>query len=221
MLTYKLHLIRHGMTEGNLKGQYIGSTDIEITTNGIIELENLRNEGIYPKCDMIFSSPMKRAVQTAKTIFPEKEIIVKDNLREIDFGEFEGKTADELKDRKDYTDWVSGKLQGAPGGESNIEFATRLCTGIGEIVREMMDKGVYSAGVVMHGGAIMTLLSVAAVPRRRMAEWACGNGRGYTIRITPSLYQKSGILEVVAEIPEGGANLITGKQKEIMENYNQ
>lgn len=217
MRTYKLHLIRHGMTDGNLKGQYIGSTDISITTNGIKELEDLKKKDIYPRCDLVFSSPMLRARQTAEIIFPGKEIIVNDNLREIDFGEFEGKTAEELKDREDYTKWVSGELPAAPGGESTLEFAARLCTGIGEVVRRMMDEEVYSAGVVMHGGAIMTLLSVAAVPRRKMAQWACGNGRGYTIRITPSLYQKSGILEVVAEIPEGGANLITGKQKEIMQ----
>ena len=217
MRTYKLHLIRHGMTDGNLNGQYIGVTDIPITTNGIIELNDLRERGVYPKCGMVFSSPMVRATETAKIIFPDQEIIINDNLREINFGEFEGKTADELKDREDYTKWVSGELAAAPGGEATIDFATRLCTGIGQIVRAMMDQEIYSAGVVMHGGAIMTLLSVAAVPRRRMAQWACGNGRGYTIRITPSLYQKSGILEVIGEIPDGEANLITGKQKEIMQ----
>lgn len=221
MRTYKLHLIRHGMTKGNEKGQYIGSTDIGITTNGIIELENLKEKGIYPKCDIIFSSPLKRAVQTAEIIFPEKEIIVNQNLREMDFGQFEGKTAEELKDNPAYAEWVAGKIQAAPGGESGVEFATRLCEGIGEIIREMMNRQVYSAGVVMHGGAIMTLLSVSAVPRRRMSEWACGNGRGYTVRITPSLYQRSGILEVIAEIPEGGANLITGPQRELMEKYGQ
>ena len=70
MLTYKLHLIRHGMTEGNLKGQYIGSTDVEITTNGINELEKLKNDRIYPKCDIVFSSPMKRAVKTALFLYP-------------------------------------------------------------------------------------------------------------------------------------------------------
>ena len=219
MRTYKLHLIRHGMTEGNEKGQYIGSTDLEVTTNGIIELEELKKRGIYPKCDLVFSSPMKRAVKTAETIFPDKEIILKEKLREMDFGEFEGKTADELKDRKDYAEWVAGKINAAPGGESNISFATRLCEGLSEIIREMMDKEAFSASVVMHGGAIMTLLAVAAVPRRRMAEWACGNGRGYTLRITPSLYQKSGVVEVVAEIPDGEANLITGPQRELMEKY--
>ena len=216
MRTYKLHLIRHGMTEGNLNGQYIGSTEVEITTNGIKELEKLRNDGIYPKCGLVFSSPMIRAVKTAQIIFPGQEIITNNNLREIDFGEFEGKTAEELKNREDYAKWVSGELKAAPGGESSLDFAARLCTGIGETVRKMMDEEVYSAAVVMHGGAIMTLLAVAALPRRRMVEWACGNGRGYTIQITPSLYQKSGVLEVIGEIPKDGANLITGKQKEIM-----
>ena len=90
------------MTEGNEKGQYIGSTDLEVTTNGIIELEELKKRDIYPKCDLIFSSPMKRAVQTAEIIFPGREIILKEKLREMDFGEFEGKTANDLKDRKDY-----------------------------------------------------------------------------------------------------------------------
>ena len=204
------------MTEGNENGQYIGHTDLKITTNGIIELEKLRDEGIYPKCDLVFSSPLSRAVDTAKIIYPEKEILINHNFKEIDFGEFEGKTPDDLKDRKDYADWLAGKLPSAPGGESAMEFATRLCTGVGETVRYMMNNDVFSAAIVMHGGAIMTLLSVAALPRMKMAEWACGNGRGYTISITPSLYQRSGILEVVAEIPKDGARIINGKQNDIM-----
>ena len=216
MRTYKLHLIRHGMTEGNAQGQYVGRTDLKITTNGIIELEKLRDEGIYPKCDLVFSSPLSRAVDTAKIIYPEKEILINKNFEEIDFGEFEGKTPEDLKDRQDYADWLAGKLPAAPGGENNVEFATRLCTGISETVRYMMDNECYSAAIVMHGGAIMTLLAVAALPRAKMSEWACGNGRGYTIRITPSLYQRSGILEVVGEIPENAARVINGKQKEIM-----
>ena len=216
MRTYKLHLIRHGMTEGNAQGQYVGRTDLKITTNGIIELEKLRDEGIYPKCDLIFSSPLSRAVDTAKIIYPEKEVLINKNFEEIDFGEFEGKTPEDLKDRQDYADWLAGKLPAAPGGENNVEFATRLCLGISETVRYMMDNECYSAAIVMHGGAIMTLLAVAALPRAKMSEWACGNGRGYTIRITPSLYQRSGILEVVGEIPENAARVINGKQKEIM-----
>ena len=216
MRTYKLHLIRHGMTEGNENGQYIGLTDIKITTNGIIELEKLRDAGIYPKCELVFSSPLSRAVETAKIIYPEKEVLINHKFKEIDFGEFQGKTPEDLKDRQDYADWLAGKLPAAPGGESAMDFATRLCTGIGETVRYMMDNDCYSAAIVKHGGAIMTLLSVAALPRMKMTQWACGNGRGYTVSITPSLYQRSGVLEVVSEIPEDGARVIKGKQKDIM-----
>ncbi len=200
MRTYKLYLIRHGMTNANVEGQYIGLTDVEITTNGIIELKKLREENVYPKCDMVFSSPLKRAVKSAEIIFPGQEININKNLTEINFGEFEGKTPAELKDREDYKKWIKGEIQSAPGGESNFEYASRLCVGIGEIVKELMEKGLYSAGVVMHGGSIMTLLSVAAVPRRKMVEWNCLCGRGYKINITPSIYQRSGVLEVVDTI---------------------
>ncbi len=217
MRTYKLHLIRHGMTDGNVEGQYVGRTDLKITTNGIIEIKELKERGIYPKCDAVFSSPLSRAVDTAKIIYPEKEILINQNFTEIDFGEFECKTPEDLKDNKDYADWLAGKIPAAPGGESWVDFAARLCTGIGETVKYMMDNDIYSAAIVIHGGAIMTLLSVAAVPRMKMAEWACGNGRGYTISITPSLYQSTGILEVVGEIPEGEARIINGAQKKIMQ----
>lgn len=207
MQTYKLHLIRHGLTAGNIDGQYVGCTDLELTTNGIKELLALRDRGIYPKCGLVFSSDMKRAVQSAGTIYPTHEIIADADLNEINFGIFEGKTPMELKDRGDYTQWIKGELPAAPGGESTTEFAARLCVGLNRCVRTMMERGVYSAAVVIPGGAIMTLLAVAALPRRQMKEWACNSGRGYTIQITPSLYMKSGILEVIGEIPEGGAHL--------------
>ena len=42
MKTYKLHLIRHGMTEGNLNGQYIGRTELPVLPEGVTKLENLK-----------------------------------------------------------------------------------------------------------------------------------------------------------------------------------
>ena len=215
MQTYKLYLVRHGMTAGNETGQYIGQTDIPVTTNGIKELNDLRSSGIYPRCNLVFSSPLKRAVQTAEIIFPDSEIVTDPDFREIDFGAFEGRTPMELKDREDYTKWVKGELPAAPGGEATVDFAARLCMGVNRSLRTMMERGENEAAVVLHGGAIMTLLAVSALPRRKMKEWACGNGRGYVVRITPSLYMKSGILEVIGEIPQGGAHLINGDQQKL------
>ena len=59
----------------------------------------------------------------------------------------------------------------------------------------MANDGITDAGVIMHGGAIMMLLGVSAVPHHKPVEWTADCGRGYSIRITPSLYGKSGVVE--------------------------
>ena len=60
MKTYKLHLIRHGLTEGNLKGQYIGRTELPVLPEGITALKNLKDNIEYPFADKVYSSPMLR-----------------------------------------------------------------------------------------------------------------------------------------------------------------
>ena len=67
---------------------------------------------------------------------------------------------------------------------------------INEIIIDMLNNDVEHAGVIMHGGAIMMLLSACAVPQRRSVEWSCEAGQGYSLLVTPSLYHKSGIVEV-------------------------
>lgn len=196
MKTFKIHLIRHGLTEGNLKQQYIGKTDLPLAGVGVSELTRLKEETDYPRVDKVYSSPMLRCKQTANILYPNKEAILVDNLREIDFGEFEGKTATELEANPDYANWAAGKITAAPGGEDNTEFAKRLCLGLNEIVRDMMASNAEHAAVIMHGGAIMMLLASCAVPRKSMVEWTCTSGGGYSILVTPSLYHSSGIVEV-------------------------
>ena len=197
MRTYKIHLIRHGLTEGNLKGQYIGRTDLPVIPEGITELQMLKDTVEYPNVPKVYSSPMLRCRQTAKILFPDNEITVIDNLKEYDFGDFEGKTANELEIDPAYLEWTSGRSNGTPNGEDNTEFAKRIALGINEIIRDMMDNGIYRSAVVMHGGTIMTFLASCGLPRRHLTEWTTGSGRGYTILVDPSLYGRSGVVEVV------------------------
>ncbi len=197
MKTYKIHLIRHGLTEGNLNGQYIGRTDLPLAGAGVAQLKQYAEENEYPKVDCVYSSPMLRAVQSARILYPSKDIQTVDNLREIDFGEFEGKTAHQLEGNPAYADWAAGRISAAPDGEDNAEFAKRLCVGLNEIVRDMMAKKAEHSAVIMHGGAIMVLLSACALPRKAMVEWTCPAGSGFTLLITPSLYHSSGVVEVV------------------------
>lgn len=197
MKTYKLHLIRHGMTDGNIKGQYIGRTELPVTPEGVAELIKLKENLQYPEVQKIYSSPMLRCRQTAKIIYPEREILIVPDLIEYNFGEFEGKTANELELLPEYIEWTSGKRPSPPGGEDNTEFTKRICVAINTIVRDMMDNDITDAAVFMHGGTIMTFLAAAALPRQSLLQWTTDNGRGYTVMVTPSLYQRSGIVEVV------------------------
>ena len=108
MKTYQIHLIRHAMTAENLEGRYIGHTDVPLCEEGIKQVEQMKQEMEYPSADAVFSSPLSRCIDTAKLIYPDREPVVINELIEYDFGEFEGKTAEDLKDDEDFAEWLSG-----------------------------------------------------------------------------------------------------------------
>ena len=197
MKTYKIHLIRHGLTDGNLNGQYIGAkTDLPLSASGVRELGLLRDSVDYPEVEAVYSSPMLRCRQTASVLYPEKTANLNENLKEYDFGDFEGKTADMLESNPAFKDWATGKIPCPPNGETTEEFIKRICLGFNQIVLDMMEKGITNSAVIMHGGAIMMLLSACAVPRKQTVEWTSDAGRGYSVMVTPSLYHSSGVIEV-------------------------
>ena len=196
MRTLKIHLIRHGATDANIRGQYIGcKTDMPLSPEGLNELRLLKENMNYPQIERVYSSPMLRCKQTAAVLYPDTNVISVENLKEYDFGIFEGKTAAELEGNPYFAPWTSGKLSAPPEGEENTDFIKRLCIGLNQIVVDMLDNDLSEAAVIMHGGAIMMLLGATAVPQHKPVEWTADNGRGYSILITPSLYHKSGIVE--------------------------
>ncbi len=200
MKTYKIHFIRHGLTEANETGMYIGTTDLPLSPAGVAALRNLTERIDYPSAEKVYCSPLIRCRQTANILYPDHSAAAVEELREYDFGEFEGKTAATLESNPDFFRWTSGEIPSPPGGEDSGEFAKRVCLGLNRIVLDMMECGIREAAVVLHGGVLMTLLSCTAMPRRHNLEWAGPAGRGYTAIITPSLYHSSGIIEVTAEI---------------------
>lgn len=197
MKTYKIHLIRQGLTSANLEGKYIGNrTDLPLSDKGIDELRLLRDSVDYPDIQRLYTSPMLRCRQTAEILYPDTDYKEIDELTEYDFGEFEGKTARELEGQENFKLWAAGKLAAAPGGESTTDFVKRLALGFRFAVEDMMSAGADNAAAIMHGGAIMMLLSACAVPQRKSVEWQCDAGRGFSVMVTPSLYHSSGIIEV-------------------------
>lgn len=85
-------LTRHGQTEWNLLRKVQGKADIELNEKGIKQAEILRECLKKERIDLIFCSPLKRAIQTAETINKGRNIkmIIDDRISERDFGEFEG-----------------------------------------------------------------------------------------------------------------------------------
>lgn len=202
MRSYKLHLVRHGKTKANLEGRYIGGkSDIPVCKEGISELKSLYEAGGYPRVHLVFSSPMERCVGSAKILFPNREIEIIENLREYNFGDFEGKTATELDGRPDYAAWAAGQMPAPPNGESSKDFVARTALGLNEMIKIMMEREEYEAAAVMHGGSIMMLLAACGLPQQPPAMWTSENGCGYTILVTPSLYQKTGAVEVIGYVP--------------------
>ena len=94
----ELILIRHLKTPGNEKRQYIGSTDEELSEQEVMNFKQKYKIDSYPQVQQVIVSPMKRCIQTAELIYPEVQIQQESLLKECDFGIFEGKTYEELKE---------------------------------------------------------------------------------------------------------------------------
>ena len=128
MKYYKLHLIRHGLTAGNLQGLYIGSgTDLPLCDEGRAQLEELKHRFTYPDVPLVFTSPMLRATQTAELLFPGVRQIELQDLREMAFGKFEGKPLQQLVKDPEFAQWMDPKSRAVPqGAEDRQAFSTAL-----------------------------------------------------------------------------------------------
>lgn len=204
MKSYRVHLIRHGAIEDTYKGLYVGTTDVGLSNEGERELRILESEMRYPYAKAVFTSPLKRCTQTAGILYPDLEPIVLDQLSEMNFGEWECKSAEELKDDPDFVKWLSGDNSVKPErGESTDNFTRRVCNIFIDIVNGLMKTGYEDAVIITHGGVMNLLLAVFGLPKANPFDWQCDNGYGYSLRITPSLWQRDMVCEVYSKQPLG------------------
>ena len=201
MKSYYVYLIRHGLTSANLEGRYIGHTDVELSEEGRAQVEELARKFIYPQPTVVFSSPLKRCTETAKILYPDKDPLLIDGLIEYNFGEFEGKTAEELKDYPMFPKWLEGQNVEAPFGESDAEFGRRITDCFIKIINGLIKTGTNKVAIVTHAGIISALLEAFGLPQAPKHEWTPYGGCGYTIRISPSLWMRGNKFEVVEQLP--------------------
>ena len=204
MRTYKLYLIRHGLTRANLEGRYIGSTDYELCEEGAAGLAGLLQNYEYPNVPRVYTSPLLRCTQTARLLYPELSPVVVEALRECDFGEFEGKTAYELAGSESYHKWImSGREYTPAGGEASADFLRRVVSGFDVIIQNMMRDKLSDAAVVTHGGVIAAFLAQCGLPKQELGAWSVEPGQGYTLLVNASLWGNAKLAEVFTPLPYG------------------
>lgn len=183
----EIWLIRHGMTEGNRHGRYIGVTDEALCTEGKAFLQTIS----YPQPKIVYVSPLKRCRETAQILFPERSLHIIKELAECDFGDFENKNYQELAGNPDYQAWIdSNGMLPFPNGESREAFRTRNLEGFERAVRECIHRAYTSAAFVVHGGTIMNLMEVYAEEERPFYQWHVKNGGGFRVLLDENRWQK-------------------------------
>ena len=185
----ELILIRHGTTQGNLERRFIGRLDVPLAPQG--EELARRVGSTLPAVDHIYRSPLRRCEQTAELLWPGTAMTVIDELKETDFGPFEGKNHEELKDDPLYQAWIGQATDShlnyaaMPVGESPEQVTERVSVGLQKLVADALDWGFDRVGVVSHGGALMGLLTRYGRPVREYYGWMCPNCGGFRMALDP------------------------------------
>ncbi|MBR1456570.1 MAG: histidine phosphatase family protein [Oscillospiraceae bacterium] len=167
-------LIRHGATPLSEARRYQGALDTPLSPNGRAALHRARLEP-----EKVYTSPMLRARETAALLFPAARQIPIADLREMDFGVFEGRSAAEMASDSAYRAWVeSGCTAPCPMGEARDAFSARVCQVFASLADEALAAGERELVVVAHGGTQMAVLGRWGRPERDYFAWCSAVGAG-------------------------------------------
>jgi len=175
-----ISLLRHGMTIGNERREYIGWTDSPLSVHGKSQLQMKNYTDL--KTQIVFSSPLQRCVETAAILFPNKKIIKIEELKEMNFGAWEAKTYNELQDIPAYRKWLDDIFtQPIERGETYKQFSERIALGLHNVYRLSLEKKTDRAAVVTHGGVIRNILHTLFPEEKSFFDWEIPYGAGYEI----------------------------------------
>ena len=159
--TTRVYLVRHGATALSSEDRFSGAVGVELSDEGREQARSLGPRLSREGITHVYTSPLSRAVDTARLAFPEPAIepLTRDGLREIAHGHWEGLTRGEVESRfpREYAAWEEDPFTFAPaGGESGVAVLARALPVIREIVSAHAGERVL---VVSHKATIRLLLS--------------------------------------------------------------
>lgn len=147
-----------------------------------------QKRGVYgTDWESFYTSGLIRTKETMELLFGEQKTAkAEPDLKEMDFGDFEGKSYEMLKDDPAYQEWISGdnERKVCPGGESGEQMRVRVLSALDRILQRDPAKRIV---IVTHGGPIAAIMQ-RLFPEERLNryEWQPECGEGYLLRITGS-----------------------------------
>lgn len=172
-----IYLLRHGTTIYNVEKRYQGQRDIPLSEDGRAQIRQADFT-----TDVVYVSPLIRTRQTAEILFPEARQVVVENLKEMNFGSFEGRNYIEMEHDPDYLAWVESNCETAcPDGERKDGFCDRTCTAFAQLVDEAFREKREQLVIVAHGGTQMAVMERFAVPHYEYYHWCAPNAGGYKL----------------------------------------
>jgi len=153
----RIVLVRHGETEGESSIRFHGANDVALNDVGRRQAEAARMQLCNESWELVVTSSLSRAWQTAQIMLPDREVRLEDDFKEIDFGRWEGLTREEIAglDPNLYQAWQD-KRPGFdfPDGERREDFRIRVERGLDRLLASPVE----SALVVAHKGVVRAIL---------------------------------------------------------------
>ncbi len=152
----QLTLVRHGVTDWNTSGRFQGHSDVPLSAAGREQAAALAKhlQSAAPGVDFVYASPLRRALETAEIVFPGRDIVLDERLKELHFGAFEGATQSENETHPDWAAWFADPFsRQAPGGESYEELMARASQWLHTLPKDA-DSFAFA-----HAGTIRMLIS--------------------------------------------------------------
>lgn len=159
-MSCRLILIRHGESVLGAEHRYAGHSDTPLTPQGHRQVARLRQRFSRFRVAHIYSSDLERCRETAQLLAPGRDVTLSTQLRELDFGAWEGRTYEELMRQAlaRYSRWLRDPHSVAPvQGETLAHLASRVRSFAGRLARRHPGQTV---ALVTHGGPIRILLGI-------------------------------------------------------------
>ncbi|WP_303869145.1 histidine phosphatase family protein [Acetobacterium wieringae] len=157
----RIYLVRHGQIELNNEKAYIGQLDLPLSPKGVKQAQTLQEQFKQISLDGAYTSPLCRCIGTLDILLGERPIpqFKIDALKEINMGEWDGKTFAEVKERYPESYEQRGReldVFATPAGESFAELKKRVIPVFAEMVKENDGKSIV---ILTHAGVIRVILA--------------------------------------------------------------